>query len=112
MSLHPHGTVPEGLRTPRVMLRPLLAADVERDYDAVMSDPAALRRWSQSDWPDDEFTLAENLTDLERHEREHKDGVAFTFTVLSPDGSRFVIGASKRATEEVWALDNVLSAIK
>jgi len=88
MSLHPHGTVPEGLRTPRVMLRPLLAADVERDYDAVMSDPAALRRWSQSDWPDDEFTLAENLTDLERHEREHKDGVAFTFTVLSPDGSR------------------------
>jgi len=31
---------------------------------------------------------------------------------LSPDGSRFVIGASKGATSEVWALDNVLSAIK
>ncbi|HET9325420.1 MAG TPA: GNAT family N-acetyltransferase [Candidatus Eisenbacteria bacterium] len=88
MALHPVVTVPEGLRTQRLLLRPLLAADAERDYAAVMSDPAALRRWSQSDWPSDDFTLAENLADLERHEREHKDGIAFTFTVLSPDGGR------------------------
>src|SRR5262245_8340665 len=79
---------PDELRTPRVLLRPLRAIDVELDYDAVMSDSAALRHWSQSTWPADDFTLAENLVDLERHEREHLDGVAYTFTVLDPDESR------------------------
>jgi RimJ/RimL family protein N-acetyltransferase len=87
--LHPLGApAPEGLRTSRVLLRPLLAADVDRDYDAVMSDPPALRRWAQSDWPGDDFTRAENLADLQRHEQEHRDGVAFTYTVLTPDGLR------------------------
>jgi RimJ/RimL family protein N-acetyltransferase len=82
MAFHP-GPPPRELRTARVVLRPLRATDVERDYDAVMSDPAALRRWSQSDWPADDFPLSENLADLERHEREHEEGVAFTYTVLS-----------------------------
>lgn len=87
--LHPLGApAPEGLRTSRVLLRPLLAADVERDFDAVMSDPPALQRWSQSDWPSDDFTLAENLADLQRHEQEHRDGIAFTYTVLTSDGMR------------------------
>jgi len=76
------------LRTERLLLRPLLTSDAGLDYDAVMSDPAALRRWSQASWPADDFTLDENRADLERHEREHREGVAFTFTVLSPDGSR------------------------
>jgi Tol biopolymer transport system component len=31
---------------------------------------------------------------------------------LSPDGSRFAIGMSEGRQSEVWALDNVLSAIK
>ena len=53
-----------------------------------MSDPAALRRWSQTDWPSDHFTLEENWTDLDRHEREHGDRVAFTFTVLDPKENR------------------------
>ena len=87
--LHPLGApAPLGLRTSRVLLRPLLAADVDRDYDAVMADPPALRRWSHSDWPSDDFTRAENLADLQMHEQEHRDGMAFTFTVLSPDGLR------------------------
>jgi hypothetical protein len=86
--LHPLGApLPEGLRTPRVLLRPLLALDAQRDYDAVMFDPPALRRWGQSDWPTDDFTLAENHADLQRHEQEHREGIAFTYTVLTPDGS-------------------------
>lgn len=89
MSLHPPGApLPESLRTERLLLRPLRASDAALDYDAVMSDPAALRRWSQAGWPADDFTLEENRADLERHEREHREGVAFTFTVLSPDGTR------------------------
>ena len=71
-----------------MLLRPLRATDVDRDYDAVMSSKAMLRTWSQSDWPADGFTRAENLADLERHEREHEERVAFTYTVLDPAAER------------------------
>jgi RimJ/RimL family protein N-acetyltransferase len=80
--------VPEEQRTDRLLLRPLRATDVELDYDAVISSAEQLRRWSQSDWPADDFTLAQNLDDLQRHEREHIERKAFTFTVLNPQGIR------------------------
>jgi RimJ/RimL family protein N-acetyltransferase len=80
--------VPKRKATERLALRPLRATDVERDYDAVMSSAAELRRWSASPWPADGFTLAENLADLERHEREHKAREAFTYTVLDPAEER------------------------
>lgn len=80
--------MPAEWRTRRLILQPLRASDVERDYDAVMSSAAMLRAWSQSEWPADDFTLAENLADLERHEREHEAREAFTFTVLDPSGTR------------------------
>jgi RimJ/RimL family protein N-acetyltransferase len=82
------GSAPRETRTDRLILRPLRASDAERDYDAVMASAAQLRRWSGSEWPRDDFTLAENLADLERHEREHERGEAFTYTVLSPDEAR------------------------
>jgi RimJ/RimL family protein N-acetyltransferase len=89
MTFYPTSTpVPELLRTPRVFLRPLRATDVDRDYDAVMSSAAMLQSWSHSEWPSDAFTRAENLEDLQRHEREHQAREAFTFTVLDPDGTR------------------------
>ncbi|HEY2956070.1 MAG TPA: GNAT family N-acetyltransferase [Candidatus Eisenbacteria bacterium] len=80
--------MPAELRTPRLLLRPLRATDVELDYDAVMSSAAMLRAWSQSGWPADDFTLAENLEDLRRHEREHEAREAFTFMVLDREGKR------------------------
>ena len=80
--------VPELKATDRLQLRPLRAADAEADYDAVMSSAATLRRWSQSDWPAEDFTLAENRSDLERHEREHHERAAFTFTVLDPEATK------------------------
>jgi RimJ/RimL family protein N-acetyltransferase len=82
------GSAPRETRTDRLILRPLRASDAERDYDAVMASAAQLRRWSGSEWPRDDFTLAENRADLERHEREHERGEAFTYTVLSPDEAR------------------------
>ena len=89
MTFHPAGAaVPAERRTSRLLLRPLRATDVDRDYEAVMASAPMLRRWSQTDWPADDFTRAENLVDLERHEREHLERVAFTFTVLHPDGDR------------------------
>jgi hypothetical protein len=82
------GSAPRETRTERLVLRPLRASDTERDYDAVMSSAAELRRWSGSEWPSDDFTLAENQADLERHEREHESGEAFTYTVLALDERR------------------------
>ena len=82
----PDAVVPSEKRTDRLYLRPLRASDVELDYQAVMSSAVELRRWSQSEWPSDDFTRAENLADLVRHEREHVERQAFTYTVLNPAG--------------------------
>ena len=76
---------PEELRTSAFLLRPLRPSNVERDFEAVMESRSFLRTWSQSAWPADDFTLAGNLADLERHEREHLAGDAFTYTVMNLD---------------------------
>ena len=81
-------SIPQEKHTDRLYLRPLRATDVELDYEAVMSSAEMLRRWSQSEWPTDDFALAENLADLQRHESEHLERKAFTFTVLNPEGTR------------------------
>jgi hypothetical protein len=78
--------IPSGLRTPEFVLEPLRTSHVALDYAALMDSTAMLRSWSQSDWPSDEFTLEDNYRDLDEHEREHNARVAFTYTVLSPDG--------------------------
>jgi len=80
--------VPDGTKSKRLVLRPLRATDAVLDYDAVMSSAPELHRWNAGYWPADGFTLAENLADLERHEREHVERKAFTYTVLSPDGAK------------------------
>ncbi|GAB4236818.1 MAG: hypothetical protein Kow00121_64030 [Elainellaceae cyanobacterium] len=80
--------VPQETRTNRLLLRPLRVTDVEPDYDAVMSSSQQLRCWNQSEWPADDFTLAQNRDDLQRHEREHGQRIEFTFTVLDPIATR------------------------
>jgi RimJ/RimL family protein N-acetyltransferase len=76
--------VPAEWRTQEFLLRPLRATDVELDYAALMVSKEMLRQWSQSSWPADDFSLEGNLRDLERHEKEHLERVAFTFTVMNP----------------------------
>jgi hypothetical protein len=77
-------TIPDGIVTNEFLIRPLLATDVELDFAAVMESKEFLRKWEQSSWPEDDFTLADNLEDLERHEREHINRESFTFTVMNP----------------------------
>lgn len=84
----PETTAPTATRTDRLLLRPLTVGHVDLDYDAVMASREQLNRWSQTTWPTPDFTLAENRADLERHQREHNEGVAFTYTVLDPTESR------------------------
>ncbi len=76
--------VPEALRTDEFLVRPLRATDVTLDYDAVISSRAVLLLGSGGTWPREGFTLEENLADLQRHEQEHCDRVAFTYTVMNP----------------------------
>ena len=80
-------TVPKTLRTEEFLVRPLKATDVELDYDAVITSRAELFLHSDGRWPREGFTLEENLADLVRHEREHLDRVAFTYTVMHPAGT-------------------------
>lgn len=75
--------VPEMLRTEEFLLRPLRATDVRLDYDAVISSRAELLLGSGGTWPREGFTLEENLVDLQRHEQEHRDRVAFTYTIMN-----------------------------
>lgn len=76
--------VHEGLRTDEFMLSMLKATDVALDYDAVIASREQLLIRSGGDWPVEAFSLAENLADLQRHEQEHLERKAFTYTVMNP----------------------------
>jgi hypothetical protein len=78
-------SAPAGLKTGQFVLRPLLASDAELDYDAVMESREFLRKWEQSTWPEDDFTVEANREDLLKHERQHANGDAFTYTVMNLD---------------------------
>ncbi len=58
---------------------------VKQDLAALMADPASLNRWSNSTWPTDDFTVEENLVDLQLHEREQIERIALTYSVLIDD---------------------------
>lgn len=80
--------VPDGLTTDDFVLRPIMAADAELDYAAVMESRDYLRTWEQSTWPEDDFTVAANRKDLEKLEQRHAERRAFTYTVLDPAGTQ------------------------
>ena len=83
-----HSAIPGELKSHRVYLRPLRIEDVKLDYAAVMESAARLRRWGGGSWPEPDFTLAGNLADLARHQREHDSSEAFTYTVMNPEQTR------------------------
>jgi hypothetical protein len=61
---------------------PLTPQLLDADYAAVMRDVSMLRAWSSSDWPTDGFSREDDLVDLERHDREQREGVALTYSVF------------------------------
>ncbi|MEM7343365.1 MAG: N-acetyltransferase [Chloroflexota bacterium] len=77
-------TIPAKLVTDEFLIRPLLVTDVELDYAAVMESKEFLRKWEQTGWPEDDFTVADNLKDLQKAEHKHVNREAFTFTVMDP----------------------------
>lgn len=79
--------VPTELRTKEFVLRPIVVDDTEMDYAAVMETREQLRLWRQSTWPEDDFTVEANRTDLIDLEQRHAAHRAFTYTVLDLDGT-------------------------
>lgn len=77
--------VPERLTTDDFILRPIVEADTELDYAAVMESREFLRKWEQSSWPEDDFTVAANREDVVMMEKRHAEGKAFNYTVMNPD---------------------------
>lgn len=81
--LFDHFLLPEILSTDVFTMVPLTPAHVFLDYDTLMQNKAMLRSWSGSPWPQDNFTITDNLADLEWHWDEHQRRIAFTYTVLN-----------------------------
>lgn len=75
---------PAGLQTDEFILRPIRASDAELDYAAVMESREFLRRWEQSTWPADDFTVDANRADMVKLEQRHAAGESFTYTVMNP----------------------------
>ena len=80
--------VPQRIEQPTYVLRPLTTADVNKDYEAVMSSKQSLRQiFAQNGkWPDEHMTLQDNERDLARHQADFEQRRGFTYTVETLDG--------------------------
>ena len=86
----PDFVVPQELHLAQMHLCKLTAALADADYEAVMETQDRLRAHSPNGWPRHGFTLAENLADLQRHESEFDERIAFAYSVLSPAHDRVI----------------------
>ncbi|MEO0492491.1 MAG: GNAT family protein [Actinomycetota bacterium] len=87
MTFRARGIEPQdGFHADGFVVRRLLPSDVEADHRAVMASREFLYHWEQEPpWPAEDFTVAEDLVDLERMATRHDDGVRYTFAVMTPD---------------------------
>jgi len=85
----PDVEIPPGFETEQFRVRPLTAADAEKDYEAVMESIDLIHTALLHDgWPTPQFTLEENRSDLEAKERRFAKRKNFTYTVVTLDESR------------------------
>ena len=82
------GPVPGGHAERGFVLARLTQAHAERDHAALRASAEYLRTWSDSPWPEDGFSVAENAAELRWHDEEHEARVAFTYSVLDAQERR------------------------
>lgn len=58
----------------------------EADYEAVLASRDLLRAWSDSPWPEDDFSRVANAEDLAMHADEHARRIAFGYSVQDAQG--------------------------
>ncbi|MEM1145355.1 MAG: GNAT family N-acetyltransferase [Pseudomonadota bacterium] len=83
-------TVPTQLENEHFRLRTLTVNDVIKDYDAVMSSRDHLKSvfGPNSDWPQADLSLEQDLIDLGWHQKEFQIRSSFAYTVVSLDEQR------------------------
>lgn len=79
----PDFQIPQTLETAEFRLRMLTIHDVVKDYDAVMTSAAYLRRlYPYGKWPEG-LTLEQNLIELAWHHHEFQRRTSFAYTVVT-----------------------------
>ena len=74
----------DGFTADGFVVRPLLPSDAALDYDAVMSSREFLFHWEQDPpYPSEDFSVEDNLKDLEKMYSAHCDGSRYTYTVMN-----------------------------
>ena len=74
----------QGFTRDGFIVRPLTPSDVALDYDAVMSSRDFLIHWEQDPpYPPEDFSVEDNLKDLEKMFRAHQHGSRYTYTVMN-----------------------------
>ena len=76
---------PQELKTQDFCLFPTNQDFYLSDYEAVIHSRALLRDWSQSMWPEDDFTPEQNKEDLGHHVQDNIDHTAYGYMIYSLD---------------------------
>ena len=70
------------------IVRPLVPTDVVLDHDAVMASREFLFHWEQDPpYPPEDFSVDDNLVDLEQMDEAHRTGSRYTYTVMNANES-------------------------
>lgn len=72
------------------MVCPQRSEDNIADYEAVMSSRFELREWSDSSWPEDDFSVEDNMKDLLGHIQDHLAGTDLGFSIWARTERRFL----------------------
>lgn len=84
MSLNPqHHPIPPWPQHPSLVLQRQHLQHNQADYQAVMQSQELLRIWSDSPWPEDDFSLQQNAEDLQMHIDDFEQQQAYGFSVFS-----------------------------
>ena len=112
-------TVPTVLECECFRLRTLTVNDLVKDYDAGMASREHLLGvfGPNSDWPQEDLTLEQDLIDLGWHQKEFQLRSSFAYTMVSLDESRvlgcvYIFPTSKSgfdANITMWVRSDVLS---
>jgi hypothetical protein len=91
MTLNPNSfEVPIRLETTDFVVHRQRISDNELDFDAVITSKKLLREWSDSEWPEDDFTLEQNAQDIAEHIADHEQNSDYGFSIFSPNEGRLL----------------------
>ncbi len=76
--------IPAGLRHERFVATPLTTDVAALDHASYLASPDVIRVHSDGRWPMEDFTLAEDLKLVAKHQADHESRSAFTFVLLAP----------------------------